>query len=143
MEKEIENAENNYNQAFGNFMLANIDVCRTRDFLKNLQSSYRFYQKEILKYKKYLKTINDFCARHNIPKSRKPWERIHDYLNIIGYYKEQIVKCQKQIVKTRALLRKYETKQNLAYNGYQDTRKEFTEVTLKDVVNDFLQGKHN
>ena len=142
MKKEIENAEDNYNLAFGNFISANVDVCRTRVFLRNLQSSYKFYQKEIIKYKGFLKDINDFCARHNLPKNKKPWGRIQDYLNIIGYYKEQVVNCQKQIIKTKSLLRKYETKQNIAYNGYKDTKKEFTEVALKDVVNN-LQGKYN
>ena len=131
MDEEIKNAEDNYNLAFGNFISANVDVCRTRVFLRNLQSSYKFYQKEIIKYKGLLKDINDFCARHNLPKNKKPWGRIQDCLNIIGYYKEQIVNCQKQIIKTKSLLRKYETNQNIAYNGYKDTKNEFTKVALK------------
>jgi hypothetical protein len=117
MKKEIENAEDNYNLAFGNFISANVDVCRTRDFLKNLQSSYRYYQKEIVKYKSHLKYLNDFCKRHNFAKSQMPWDRIKDYLNAISYYKNQLNNCQKQIVKTRQLLKKYETLQNIAYNG--------------------------
>ena len=117
MTKEIENAEDNYNLIFGNFISANTDVRRTRGFLKNLQSSYRYYQKELLKYKGFIKDINDFCSRHNLPKNKKPWNRIKDYLNAINYYKNQLNNCQKQIVKTRQLLKKYETLQNIAYNG--------------------------
>ena len=117
MDSKEEKPKDTFNEAFGELTLANTDVRRTRDFLKNLQSSYRYYQKELLKYKGFIKDINDFCVRHNFPKNKKPWNRIKDYLNAINYYKNQLNNCQKQIVKTRQLLKKYETLQNIAYNG--------------------------
>jgi flagellar biosynthesis chaperone FliJ len=117
MDSKEEKPKNTFNEAFGELTLANTDVRRTRDFLKNLQSSYRYYQKEIVKYKSHLKYLNDFCKRHNFAKSQMPWDRIKDYLNAISYYKNQLNNCQKQIVKTRQLLKKYETLQNIAYNG--------------------------
>ena len=117
MDSKEEKPKDIFNEAFGELTLANTDVRRTRDFLKNLQSSYRYYQKEIMKYKNHLKYLNDFCKRHNFAKSQMPWDRIKDYLNAINYYKNQLNNCQKQIVKTRQLLKKYETLQNIAYNG--------------------------
>lgn len=117
MDSNEEKPKDTFNEAFGELSLANTDVRRTRDFLKNLQSSYRYYQKEIMKYKSHLKYLNDFCKRHNFAKSQMPWDRIKDYLNAINYYKNQLNNCQKQIVKTRQLLKKYETLQNIAYNG--------------------------
>jgi len=117
MDSKEKKPKDTFNEAFGELTLANTDVRRTRNFLKNLQSSYRYYQKEIMKYKSHLKYLNDFCKRHNLAKSQMPWDRIKDYLNAISYYKNQLNNCQKQIVKTRQLLKKYETLQNIAYNG--------------------------
>ena len=117
MDSKEEKPKDTFNEAFGELTLANTDVRRTRDFLKNLQSSYRYYQKEIMKYKSHLKYLNDFCKRHNFAKNQMPWDHIKDYLNAISYYKNQLNNCQKQIVKTRQLLKKYETLQNIAYNG--------------------------
>ena len=117
MDSKEEKPKDTFNEAFGELTLANTDVRRTRGFLKNLQSSYRYYQKELLKYKGFIKDVNDFCNRHNFAKSQMPWNRIKDYLNAISYYKKQLNNCQKQIVKTRQLLKKYETLQNIAYNG--------------------------
>lgn len=131
MGKEIEIAEELYNQAFDKFMFANTDVCATRDFLVNLQNSYKSYQKEIVKYKELIKNINDSCKKNNLTKEQMPWERIKNYLNVIGYYKTQLNNCQKQIIKTKALLRKYETRQNVAYHNYESSRSAFTKTCLQ------------
>jgi site-specific recombinase XerD len=129
MNSKEEKPKDIFNEAFGELTLANTDVRRTRDFLKNLQSSYRYYQKEIVKYKSHLKYLNDFCKRHNFAKSQMPWDHIKDYLNAISYYKNQLNNCQKQIVKTRQLLKKYETLQNIAYNGCKNLGDNSNRVT--------------